>query len=118
MVAPFYLSEWCLRPSHSDCTEVHGFLHAFQSLILLCLPVGGGRWVCYAQPVGKHPAHSYAYVYSLKTKTWGMMQSTVADNVPSYPEALAMLKAGTLVDFCTNATKQQEENRQQKENKN
>lgn len=56
-----------------------------------------------------NPAHSYAYVYSLKTKTWGMMQSTVADNVPSYPEALAMLKDGTLVDFCTDAAQQQDE---------
>lgn len=56
-----------------------------------------------------NPAHSYAYVYSLKTKTWGMMQSAVADNVPSYPEALAMLKDGTLVDFCTDAAQQQDE---------
>ena len=56
-----------------------------------------------------NPAHSYAYVYSLKTKTWGMMQSSVADNVPSYPEALAMLKDGTLVDFCTDAAQQQDE---------
>lgn len=56
-----------------------------------------------------NPAHSYAYVYSLKTKTWGMMQSTVADNVPSYPEALAMLKDGTLVDFCTDAPQQHDE---------
>ena len=56
-----------------------------------------------------NPAHSYAYVYSLKTKTWGMMQSFVADNVPSYPEALAMLKDGTLVDFCTDAAQQQDE---------
>ena len=56
-----------------------------------------------------NPAYSYAYVYSLKTKTWGMMQSSVADNVPSYPEALAMLKDGTLVDFCTDAAQQQDE---------
>lgn len=56
-----------------------------------------------------NPAHSYAYVYSLKTKTWGMMQSYVADNVPSYPEALAMLKDGTLVDFCTDAAQQQDD---------
>ena len=56
-----------------------------------------------------NPAHSYAYVYSLKTKRWGMMQSSVADNVPSYPEALAMLKDGTLVDFCTDAAQQQDE---------
>lgn len=53
----FLMSQWCLRPSHSACTEVHGFLHAFQCLILLRLPVGSGRWVCNAQPVGKHSAH-------------------------------------------------------------
>lgn len=57
-----------------------------------------------------NPAHSYAYVYSLKTKTWGMMKSDVADNVPSYPEALAMIKDCTLVDFCTDAPQQQDDN--------
>lgn len=57
-----------------------------------------------------NPEHSYAYVYSLKTNTWGMMLSTIADNLQSYPEALAMLKDGTLVDFCTDAAQQEDEN--------
>lgn len=51
-----------------------------------------------------NPAHRYAYIYSLKTKSWGMMQSDVTDNVPSYPDALAMMSDGTLVDFCENDT--------------
>ena len=57
-----------------------------------------------------NPSHAYAYVYSLNTKTWGMMKSAIDYNVPSYPEALAMLKDGTLVDFCTDAPQQKDEN--------
>nr|WP_314698857.1 hypothetical protein [uncultured Prevotella sp.] len=42
---------------------------------------------------------NYAYIYSLKSKQWGMMQSNIADNVNSYPDALAVFKDGSLVNF-------------------
>lgn len=41
----------------------------------------------------------YAYVFSLKSKSWGMMRSDIADNVNSYPEALAMAAGSKLVDI-------------------
>lgn len=47
---------------------------------------------------------SYAYVYSLRTKLWGMIFSDIADNINSYPEALAMTKDGSLVDFSKEST--------------
>jgi len=50
-----------------------------------------------------NPSCTYAYIYSLKSKQWGMMQSTVADNVNSYPDALAVLADGTLVNFSVDA---------------
>ncbi len=37
-----------------------------------------------------NPNVRYAYVYSLKSQSWGMMLSDIDDNVNSYPEALAM----------------------------
>ena len=43
--------------------------------------------------------YPYAYVYSLKSKSWGMMPSTIAHTIPSYPEALAQLQDGTIVDY-------------------
>lgn len=46
-----------------------------------------------------NPEQPYAYVYSLKSKAWGMMQSTIGSCVNSYPEALAMDKNGSLVDL-------------------
>ena len=46
-----------------------------------------------------NPQTEYAYVYSLKTKCWGMMYSSVLYNVNSYPHALAVTSGGTLVDF-------------------
>jgi len=42
---------------------------------------------------------NYAYLFSLKSKQWGMMQSNIADNVNSYPDALAVLNDGSLVNF-------------------
>lgn len=45
-------------------------------------------------------AYTYAYVYSLRTKMWGMMYSNIRDNVNSYPEALAVTKDGKMVNFC------------------
>ena len=51
------------------------------------------------------PAHSYAYVYSLRSRRWGMMHSGIKSTVNSYPEALAVAEdAGgnrVLVDFST-----------------
>lgn len=41
----------------------------------------------------------YAYVFSLKSESWGMMRSDIVDNVNSYPEALAMADGAKLVDF-------------------
>lgn len=56
-----------------------------------------------------NPDVRYAYVYSLKSHSWGMMISDIDDNVNSYPEALAMSTrtkdSGTipvLVDFTKN----------------
>lgn len=42
----------------------------------------------------------YAYVYSLKSKQWGMMESNISGGVNSYPEALAMTWHDGLVDFA------------------
>lgn len=47
---------------------------------------------------------NYAYVYSLKSQLWGMMYTNVADNLNSYPNALAITSDGNLVDFSRNPT--------------
>lgn len=46
-----------------------------------------------------NPNESYAYVYSMKSKMWGMMQSNISSGVNSYPDALAMTSDNTLVNF-------------------
>ena len=45
------------------------------------------------------PNYTYAYVYSLKSKMWGMTFSNLASTINSYPEALAMTHDGKLVSF-------------------
>lgn len=44
-------------------------------------------------------AYSYAYVFSLKDKKWGMMESTLSYPIHSYPEALAVTKNNKLVNL-------------------
>lgn len=41
----------------------------------------------------------YAYVYSLKSHSWGMMRSEISDGLNSYPDALAMTDDGNVLDF-------------------
>ncbi len=45
------------------------------------------------------PKHSYAYVYSLRSKQWGMTCSKIMTAAMSYPEALAVDSDCSLVDF-------------------
>ncbi|MCQ2220011.1 MAG: hypothetical protein MJZ12_01385 [Prevotella sp.] len=45
--------------------------------------------------------YPYAYVYSLKSKNWGMMPSTITYAIPSYPEAIAQLADGSIVDYSS-----------------
>lgn len=49
-----------------------------------------------------NPEKKYAYVYSMKTKHWGIQESSLSSVINSYPEALAMVKskeANYLVDL-------------------
>ncbi len=51
------------------------------------------------------PSRSYAYLYSLKSKLWGMAYSDISAPVNSYPRALAVDKGGNLVDFSSGSGK-------------
>lgn len=44
-----------------------------------------------------NPGVKYAYVYSLKSKLWGMMHSNIMYNVNSYPNALAVIENTVLL---------------------
>lgn len=48
-----------------------------------------------------NPKYTYAYVYSLKSKEWGMMYSTIEVGINSYPEALAVDHDGTVLNFSS-----------------
>lgn len=46
-----------------------------------------------------NPEYGYAYVYSLESKSWGMIYSNIRSKVNSYPEAYAMTRTSLLVDY-------------------
>ena len=48
--------------------------------------------------IAYNPDVSYAYLYSLKSKQWGMMRSDIRSGINSYPEALAMVAGNKLAD--------------------
>lgn len=48
--------------------------------------------------------YSYAYVYSLKSKCWGMTFSKIAKAINSYPEALAVDRDSNLISFSQLST--------------
>lgn len=51
------------------------------------------------------PNITYAYVYSMKSKQWGMTFSNIASHLNSYPEALAIDNENNIVNFSkTNET--------------
>lgn len=50
-----------------------------------------------------NPNYSYAYVFSIDSRQWGMMRSDIQSDVNSYPEALAMDAHADLVDFSSSS---------------
>ena len=49
--------------------------------------------------VNGSPKYTYAYVFSLKSKMWGMVFTNLASTINAYPEALAMTHDNKLVSF-------------------
>ncbi|MCR5588018.1 MAG: hypothetical protein K6F72_00195 [Bacteroidales bacterium] len=50
-------------------------------------------------PGGTAFIYPYAFVYSMKSRMWGMMENRLTANVNSYPDAMAINKDGRLVSF-------------------
>ncbi len=49
-------------------------------------------------------SYNYAYVFSLESKSWGMMATNLVDSVNSYPNALAMDNNRHLIDLSMEKT--------------
>jgi hypothetical protein len=48
--------------------------------------------------------YKYAYIYSFKSKKWGLINSNIASSVNSYPNALVMDSDNNLVDYSASDT--------------
>lgn len=55
-----------------------------------------------------NPKEMYAYVFSLKSKMWGMIESSIIDAVNSYPEALAVTHHNKLVNLSVSDSTEQD----------
>ncbi len=53
-----------------------------------------------------NPSCRYAYVYSLKSKEWGMMASNIAYSLNSYPDAIAVTNDNSVVNFSVSSTEE------------
>ena len=55
-----------------------------------------------------NPNYPYAYVYSMKAKQWGIIHTNIHSHINSYPDAYAMTDNNELVNFCEDATTDEE----------
>lgn len=46
-----------------------------------------------------NPSYDYAYIYSLKSQKWTTMESNMYSNINSYPDALVVMRDGSLADL-------------------
>lgn len=66
-----------------------------------------------------NPEKDYAYVYSLKSKQWGMMQSDIKYSINSYPDCLAVDGDNNIINLSSVpevSTSQEEETESETEN--
>lgn len=68
-----------LRTFIADCQIIYDYIH--RHIIIF------------------NPVYTYAYVYSLKSKQWGMMYANFASTFNAYPEALAMNHHGSIISL-------------------
>ena len=52
-----------------------------------------------------NPEVTYAYVFSMKSKQWGMVFSNIKSHINSYPDALAIDNTNHVLNFSTNSLK-------------
>ncbi len=89
----------CLEhnPENDDCLPIL----SFSEFLLQCRMIYDyvhQRIIVYAKGV------AYAYVFSLKSQSWGMMHSDFSSNLNSYPDALAFTSEGKIVNLAASAT--------------
>jgi len=48
-----------------------------------------------------NPNCGYAYVWSMDSKKWGMMESSIASHINAYPDAVSITSGGVVVNHCT-----------------
>lgn len=46
-----------------------------------------------------NPRVTYGYVYSIKSQLWGMLHTDLTENVPSYPNAMAINSFSEIIDL-------------------
>lgn len=105
------IDDACFRPadlpSFSDILAASAFVAADVAAVLFADFLKVCRMVydyTHQRVIIFAPGVPCAYVYSLASKRWGMMKSTLADSVNSYPEALAMDASGALVNISSSQT--------------
>lgn len=88
-----------LNPDHNTCLRIAPFREFLKTSAMIYDYVHQ-RIIVYSTH------HTYAYIYSLQSRLWGMMLSNLESNVNSYPEALAINGKGELVDFSTDSAEE------------
>lgn len=76
-------------------------LQSFQDFLATCRMIYD---YTHQRVIVYNSSYEYAYVYSLESKQWGMIQSNFVSNINSYPHAMVMDSKNRLLDFSKYAT--------------
>ena len=86
--------------------KLHGMIHEGPDTCLPTLPFTEFLKNCqmiydyiHQRIIVYNPAVTYAYVYSMKSRQWGMTFSDIISHLNSYPEALAVDRDNNIVNF-------------------
>lgn len=88
-----------LRHSADACLPMQPFLGFLAGCQMVYDYVHQRIFVYNPTKVNGSPKYTYAYVFSLKSKMWGMVFTNLASTINAYPEALAMTLDNKLVSF-------------------
>ena len=88
-----------LGHSADACLPIQPFLGFLAGCQMVYDYVNQRIFVYNPTTVNGSPKYTYAYVFSLKSKMWGMVYTNLVSTINAYPEAMAMTLDNKLVSF-------------------
>lgn len=100
------ITQWETFLTNAGYTAANGFNTGWSTQVPFSQFLIGSRMLydyTHQRIIAYNTGHNYAYIYSLKDHSWGMMATDIDYGINSYPDALAVTDAHKIVNLCANA---------------